>query len=77
MRVTLQTRGYLQQVFPDKKDTVIIEIGEPESVRALLARLNISPDLVMVVLSAGQRRDLDYVPADGELVTVLPPISGG
>jgi molybdopterin converting factor small subunit len=77
-RVTLQTAGYLQQIFPDKKDTVVIEIGEPESVRVLIARLNISPDLVMVVLSGdGQRRDLDYVPADGELVTVLPPISGG
>lgn len=79
MLVTLQTRGYLQQVFPDKKDTAVIEIkGEPESVRALIARLNIHPDLVMVVLSGdGQRRDLDYVPADGEVVTILPPISGG
>lgn len=85
-RVTLQTRGYLQQVFPDKKDTVVIEGegegggegGQPEAIRALIARLNIHPDLVMVVLSGdGQRRDLDYVPADGEVVTILPPISGG
>lgn len=81
-RITLQTRGYLQQVFPDKKDTVVIEGegegGKPEAVRALIARLNIHPDLVMVVLSGdGQRRDLDYVPSDGEVVTILPPISGG
>ncbi|MGI5852695.1 MAG: MoaD/ThiS family protein [Bacillota bacterium] len=78
LRITLQTRGYLQQVFPDKKDTVVVEVERPEAVRALIARLNIHPDLVMVVLSGdGQRRDLDYVPGDGEVVTILPPISGG
>lgn len=77
MRVSLRTRGYLQQVFPEKKDTVDVELNGPVSVRGILAGWGIKPDLVMVVLVDGVRQSLDYVPSDGETVTVLPPVAGG
>lgn len=77
MHVTLRTRGYLQQVFPGKKDTVEVEMTEAMSVRGILNGWGIQSELVMVVLVDGVRQSLDYVPADGETVTVLPPVSGG
>lgn len=77
MRVTLQTRGYLQQRFPEQKDTVTVTLESPKAMREIMQDLGINLDLVMVVLVDGVRKNLDYVPQDGETVTVLPPVSGG
>jgi hypothetical protein len=48
-----------------------------KSVRAILEDIGINPAFVAFLFIAGKVRNLDYIPHDGETITLQPPVSGG
>ncbi len=63
------------RVYIDGKDEVEVEPGR--SVRETLVSLNIKPELIALVVVAGEQKTKDYVIQDGDIVKVLAVIGGG
>ena len=53
-----------------------IEAGGDETVRSILERLEIQPDIVKVALD-GEICELDTQLSDSIEIAILPPVSGG
>jgi predicted nicotinamide N-methyase len=50
---------------------------EGKTVKEILADIGINPAFVAFVYTAGKARGLHYVPSDGQILTLQPPVSGG
>lgn len=77
MRVVLNVIGHSSQFFPGKTTRLEVDLHEPASIRQILTSLGVKPELIMHVSSAGETHTKDYVPRDGEEVTLVSPPSGG
>ncbi len=76
-KVTLLVYGHGSEFFPGKKSRVEVEAPPAASVNDILDAIGVNRNLVMFVVSKGVRKDRDYVPLDGEEITVVSPPSGG
>ncbi len=54
-----------------------VETEEGKSIRTILEELGINPAFVAFAYSDGSIKRLDYVPKDGDTITLQPPVSGG
>jgi sulfur carrier protein ThiS len=54
-----------------------IETEEGKSIKEILADIGINPGLVAFVYTSGKIRGLQYIPSDGQSLTLQPPVSGG
>ena len=54
-----------------------VETESGKSVREILNDLGINPALVAFVYTESKMKGLDYIPSDGQCVTLQPPVSGG
>ena len=54
-----------------------IKTEEGKSIREILVDLGINPSLVAFIYTQGRLKGLDYVPSDGQRLTLQPPVSGG
>lgn len=54
-----------------------VETEEGKSIKEILADIGINPALVAFVYTEGKLRRLDYLPSDGQSITLQPPVSGG
>lgn len=79
MEVFLRSGGKLRdRLAPDVDNYTrrVVVAGSP-SIREILAQLDIPDGLVAFAFSNGKLRRLDHVPADGDVITLQPPVSGG
>lgn len=77
VRVVLNVIGHAREFFPGKASRHEISLPAPMKVRDILDYIGVKPELVMHVFSSGAARTKDYVPADGEELTLVSPPSGG
>jgi molybdopterin converting factor small subunit len=77
VKVTVRVVGHAVEFFPGRKDRYELELDGPTSVAGIIDRLGVGRALVMSAIAGGKRRDLDYVPADGEEVILITPPAGG
>lgn len=77
MNVTLLVSGHAVEYFPGKKSRHDLTIPGPMSISEILAFMGVKSEMVMYAFSAGKRRDKDYVPEDGEELTLITPPAGG
>lgn len=76
--VTVKIAGHAREFFPGGKDQFDLDLGGgPTTVRQVLARLGISPDLVMAVFLDEQLRDKDSLVPPGSVLLLVTPPSGG
>lgn len=54
-----------------------VETKAGKSIKEILTDLGVNPALVAFVYTEGKVRRLDYVPSDGQNITLQPPVSGG
>jgi len=54
-----------------------VEVNREDSLEEILAKIGIPPSQVALFHSAGRIRTGDYVPSDGEIITLQPPVAGG
>ena len=79
MELYLRSGGKLRDHLKPDIDTYTrrVDVEENLTLRQILAALDIPEGLVAFAFVQGKFRRLDYRPADGEVVTLQPPVSGG
>jgi sulfur carrier protein ThiS len=79
MIVYLRSGGKLRDVLAPDVDryTRKVEVAAGLSIQQILAILGIAPAMVAFAFADGKVKKLDYVPADGETVTLQSPVAGG
>lgn len=79
MEIYLRSGGKLRdRLKPDVDQyTRRIEVDDDLTLRQILKVLDIPEGLVAFAFADGRLRRLDHRPADGDVVTLQPPVSGG
>jgi len=54
-----------------------VEADPGKSVKDILKDLGLDPAFVAFVYVEGKVKNLDYVPSEGQTITLQPPVSGG
>jgi sulfur carrier protein ThiS len=54
-----------------------IETEAGKTINEVLINLGINPALVAFVYTEGKVKSLDFIPSDGQSITLQPPVSGG
>jgi hypothetical protein len=54
-----------------------IETQKGKTLREILADIGINPGLVAFAYTSGKLKGLQYIPSDGQIITLQPPVSGG
>jgi sulfur carrier protein ThiS len=54
-----------------------VETENGKSIREILTGMGINPAHVAFVYTDGKVKRLDYIPSDGQSITLQPPVSGG
>jgi sulfur carrier protein ThiS len=54
-----------------------VEIEEGQNLKEILIRIGIDPAFVAFAFKDEKVKRLDYVPLDGDIITLQPPVSGG
>ncbi|MFH2038255.1 MAG: hypothetical protein ABIJ65_02350 [Chloroflexota bacterium] len=74
MTATILTSSVIKELL-DGKNEFEVEVGL--SVRDTLLKLNINPELVALVIVAGEQRSKDYIIQENDIVKVMAIIGGG
>ena len=78
MKVHLRAAGALaEEIEAGEERARTVDAREGASIKEILASLGVSERRVAFVFTKGKLEKLDYRPADGDVVTLQPPISGG
>ena len=54
-----------------------IETEPGKTLRDILRQIGLDPAFVAFAYSEGKLRTMDYVPREGQTITLQPPVSGG
>jgi len=54
-----------------------IETDAGKTIKEVLIDLGINPALVAFAYTEGKVKSLDFIPSDGQSITLQPPVSGG
>ena len=54
-----------------------VETEDGKSIREILSELGIDPALVAFIYTEGEVKGLDYMPKEGQNITLQSPVSGG
>ena len=79
MTVYFKAGGELgRRLRPDVDEyTRRVEAQPGQRLSEILAGIGVDPALVAFAIKDDQLKRLDYVPADGDVITLQPPVSGG
>jgi len=54
-----------------------VETEDGKSIREIVTELGIDPAFIAFVYTEGEVKTLDYIPRDGQSITLQSPVSGG
>ena len=54
-----------------------VETEPGKTLRDILRQIGLDPAFVAFAYSEGKLRNLDYLPQEGQTITLQPPVSGG
>ncbi|HEY5640895.1 MAG TPA: MoaD/ThiS family protein [Dehalococcoidia bacterium] len=77
MKITVELRGYLDQYAPGDESTFPYEMPAGATVRDVLDRLQITDELASAVIVGGEATDVEHSLAEGDRLTLIPPLAGG
>ena len=79
MTVFLRAGGQLRAMIKPDVDhyTRKVEIEGEKTIGEILAHISLNPAFVALMYVDGVMKDLSYKPADGQTITLQPPVSGG
>ena len=79
MTVFLRAGGQLRAMIKPDVDhyTRKVEIEGEKTIGEILERISLDPAFVALMHVDGVMKDLSYKPADGQTITLQPPVSGG
>ena len=79
MIIFLRSGGKLRDKLKPDVDqyTKRVEVEGEKSLREILNEVGVPDSLVAFAFANGKLERLDYRPADGDVITLQPPVSGG
>jgi molybdopterin converting factor small subunit len=79
MIIYLKAGGELRSKLQPDVDyyTRRIEAEAGKTLSDILMGIGVSPAFVAFAFKDGQLKRLDYLPSDGDIITLQPPVSGG
>lgn len=79
MQVEVRVFCGLESCIPGARfgQPIMVDISEGFSGRMLLEKLNIPEEKAFTFLVNGLRKDFEVILADGDRVSVFPPVGGG
>jgi len=77
MRVTVRAFASLRDHAPERRERFELELAQGASVAAVLAAMQLPPAVQTVLLVNGRRAEAATALADGDEVTLFPPMEGG
>lgn len=79
MIVFLKAGGQLRAKLEPDVDyyTRKVEIDGEKTIAEILKEISVDPAYVALVHVDGKMKDLSFKPADGQTITLQPPVSGG
>jgi molybdopterin converting factor small subunit len=78
MKVTIKLFATLQAYLADgSKGTNILNLPEGATVQQVLQQLKIPIEIPKIILINGVQKRIDDILAEGDILSVFPPIAGG
>jgi sulfur carrier protein ThiS len=77
MKLRVELQGYLDQYSPMDTDVFDYEMPDGATVADLVRKLNVPADLAAVIIVGDSNTTAAHVLADGERITIVPPLAGG
>jgi molybdopterin converting factor small subunit len=79
MTVFLRAGGQLRAMIKPDVDhyTRRVEIEGEKTIGEILEHISLNPAFVALMYVDGVMKDLSYKPANGQTITLQPPVSGG
>ncbi len=79
MVIHLKAGGQLREMLKPDVDyyTRRVETEAGKNIKEILTAVGINPAYVAFIYLDGKVKHLDYVPSEGQLITLQPPVSGG
>jgi sulfur carrier protein ThiS len=77
--VSIKASGPLMEYLKPDADpyTRRVEARDGETLRRILESIGVPPGRVAAVSANGNLVALDYVPSNGDAITLVPPVQGG
>ncbi|HSV93696.1 MAG TPA: MoaD/ThiS family protein [Desulfobacterales bacterium] len=77
MRVTVRAFANLRDYAPERRERFELKLAHGASVAAVLAAMQLPPAVQTVLLVNGRRAGAATALADGDEITLFPPMEGG
>jgi molybdopterin converting factor small subunit len=77
MKVTVELRDYLDQYAPGAATTFPVELSEGATIAELVRHLGVPSELAGVIVVSDEARSFEHALAEGDRVTMIPPVAGG
>ena len=79
MKVFLKAGGQLRQMIKPDVDyfTRKVEIDTQKTIGEILKIIHLDPAFIAFIYCDGKIKDLSFMPSDGQVITLQPPVSGG
>jgi sulfur carrier protein ThiS len=77
MKLRVELQAYLEQYAPDERGTLDYDLADGATVAQLLRKLGVPDELASVIIVSGEATSMDHVLANGDQVTLVPPLAGG
>jgi molybdopterin converting factor small subunit len=77
MRVTVRAFANLRDHAPERRERFDLELADGATVAAVLAAMRLPPAVETVMLVNGRRAEAATALADGDELTLFPPMEGG
>jgi len=77
MNVTVRLEGHLREFFPHLREPRVMTVADGLTVAEIIGLAGLAPELPGAVLCNRERVDRSHVPAEGDELVLLSPMSGG
>lgn len=77
MQIRVRVTGLLTEYFPAGKGELQVILESALTIKEILKKIKVSHELVLTIIVNGERKDLLYVPKEGEEIVLISPLAGG
>jgi molybdopterin converting factor small subunit len=77
MKVTLRPARAIREIYEDLDEEIEVTLEEGATARDALAAANLPEGAWGILLTCDRLCKIDEIVTNGQIITVLPPVSGG
>lgn len=77
MQIKVELQAYLTQYSPNGSGVFDMEVTEGATVQSVIKRLGVPEEMTSVIVVNEENGEPETVLADGDKLTLIPPLAGG